>query len=64
MKEPTAGELDVGGTKECKSVSSYAWRCEISPFFWWHLPEGGQPNAFHRFTQRIFLGLKWERINE
>lgn len=40
----------------------YTWRCEVSKMFHYHVEEGKQPNAFHRFMQRLCLGFKWERI--
>ena len=66
MKEPTAEALygDTPGAEEYELMPPDAWRCELLPRHYWYVPEGRQPNAFHRFTQRIFLGLKWERINE
>ena len=57
--EPTADK----GYKLLETLPD-AWRCELSPNHYWYYPEGGQPNAFHRFAQRIVLGFKWERINE
>ena len=66
MKEPAAEAScgDTPGAEEYKFMPPYAWRCKISPLFWLDFPEGSQPNAFHRFMQRIVLGIKWERINE
>jgi len=40
----------------------YAWRCELTPEFYWYREEGEQPNAFHRLMQRLFFGFKWERV--
>ena len=42
----------------------YAWRCELTPKVYWHCEEGKQPNAFHRMTQRLVFGFKWERIKD
>lgn len=47
--------------KENEFMPTYEWRCKISPGFFYAIGEGLQPNAFHRFTQRIVLGIKWER---
>ena len=26
--------------------------------------DGKQPNRFHRWMQKVFLGLKWDKIDE
>ena len=26
--------------------------------------EGKQPNRFHRWMQKVFLGLKWEKMDD
>jgi hypothetical protein len=41
----------------------YAWRCHLVPGVVYHLAEGRQPNAFHRLMQRLWFGVRWERIN-
>lgn len=38
------------------------WRVEVMKDVYWMREEGEQPNAFHRFMQRIFFGFKWEKI--
>ena len=38
------------------------WKCELHPGTHWHCEEGKQPNAFHRFMQRLCFGVKWSRI--
>ena len=42
----------------------YTWKCELHPSTHWHVEEGKQPNAFHRFMQRICFGFKWSRIDD
>lgn len=42
----------------------YAWKCELHPNTYWQCEEGKQPNAFHRFMQRLCFGLKWTRIDD
>ena len=41
-----------------------AWKCELHPNTFWHVEEGKQPNAFHRFMQRLCFGVKWSRVEE
>lgn len=42
----------------------YTWKCELHPSTYWHVQEGKQPNAFHRFMQRLCFGVKWTRVND
>ena len=44
------------------SQPKMAWKCELHPTTYWHCEEGKQPNAFHRFMQRLCFGVKWSRI--
>lgn len=37
---------------------------EMHPGTHWMVQEGKQPNAFHRFMQRICFGFKWSRIDD
>jgi hypothetical protein len=37
-------------------------REELQGSFAFYLPEGRQPNRFHRWTQYIFLGIYWRRV--
>lgn len=39
-----------------------AWRCYLAPHFCINVPEGKQPNRFHRWMQRLCFGFRWERI--
>lgn len=41
-----------------------SWKCELHPNTYWHCEEGKQPNAFHRFMQRLCFGVKWSRIDD
>lgn len=40
------------------------WKCELHPNTHWHCEEGKQPNAFHRFMQRLCFGVKWTKVND
>lgn len=42
----------------------YTWKCQLVPKVFWHVEEGKQPNAFHRFMQRLCFGFKWSRIDD
>jgi hypothetical protein len=48
----------------CINVPKMTWKCELHPMTFWHCEEGKQPNAFHRFMQRLCFGVKWTRIDE
>lgn len=41
-----------------------SWKCEIHPSTFWYCEEGRQPNAFHRFMQRLCFGIKWSKIDD
>lgn len=41
-----------------------AWKCELHKNTFWHCEEGKQPNAFHRFMQRLCFGIKWSRVDD
>lgn len=43
--------------------TKYTWKCELHPSTYFHVSEGKQPNAFHRFMQRLCFGVKWSRID-
>lgn len=55
--EPWNGEWKI-------SLPTYAWKCELCKNTFWYVEEGKQPNAFHRFMQRLCFGIKWERIKK
>jgi hypothetical protein len=40
-------------------LSTPQWRWSIAPGCYFVVRNA--PNRFHRFMQRVFLGLKWER---
>lgn len=40
----------------------FAWKCELISEIILSVEEGKQPNAFHRFMQRLVFGFKWSRI--
>ena len=42
----------------------YVWKCKLIEGTYWYIEDGKQPNAFHRFMQRICFGIKWSRIDE
>lgn len=42
----------------------YEWKCFINHNTYFCFEEGKQPNAFHRFMQKLILGFKWVRTNE
>jgi hypothetical protein len=41
-----------------------SWKCELHKGIFWNCEEGKQPNAFHRFMQRLFFGVKWSRVDD
>jgi hypothetical protein len=41
-----------------------SWQCQLTQGLVYFVVEGNQPNAFHRFMQRICFGLKWSRIDD
>lgn len=41
-----------------------AWKCELHTNTFWHVEEDKQPNAFHRFMQRLCFGVKWTRVDD
>jgi hypothetical protein len=46
------------------SIPKYTWKCQLMEGTYWQVEEGKQPNAFHRFMQRVCFGFKWSRIDE
>jgi hypothetical protein len=54
---------DIGVTYTI-STTKYAWKCQLIEGVYWNAEEGKQPNAFHRFMQRLFFGIKWSKIND
>jgi len=44
------------------STPIYSWRCELAPNVVWSVEEGKQPNAFHRWMQKLCFGFKWSKI--
>ena len=42
----------------------HEWKLTIGDGFNMLFYEGQQPNRFYRWMQKIFLGLKWEKIDE
>lgn len=40
----------------------YDWKCELIKKRYQYLEEGCQPNAFHRFMQKLCFGFKWTKI--
>lgn len=61
-------EFQIIGNTQFASASillpKYAWKCQLHSNTYWYVHEGKQPNAFHRFMQRLCFGVKWSRINE
>lgn len=37
------------------------WGCWLGDTTVWYPPKGEEPNAFHRFMQRLCFGVKWKR---
>ena len=56
------GITDIG--YKIYSPPKASWRCELHPSTYWHVQEGKQPNAFHRFMQRLCFGIKWSKIDD
>ena len=56
----------TGGLEMTRSVENpkYAWRCELAPKIYRMFEDGNQPCLFHRGFQRIFFGLKWEKVDD
>ncbi len=52
-----AGKYTVANAS---TFSPYQWRWSIAPGCYFQVVSA--PNRFHRFMQRVFLGLIWERI--
>lgn len=52
----------VGGS--VFTVPKYAWKLTVGDGFNLFYYEGKQPNRFHRWMQKVFLGFKWEKIDE
>ena len=54
------------GTIGCGTITStlpeYAWRCHLCYGTSFPVEEGKQPNSFHRFMQRLFFGITWEKL--
>jgi hypothetical protein len=46
------------------TVPKYTWKCQLMEGTYWRVEEGKQPNAFHRFMQRVCFGFKWSRIDD
>ena len=46
------------------SSPNYSWKCELAPNVFWNVEEGKQPNAFHRWMQKICFGFKWSKIDD
>lgn len=65
MSEYTIGDY-VNETQRMGFINppKYTWKCELHPGTYWHVQEGKQPNAFHRFMQRLCFGVKWSRIDD
>lgn len=38
-----------------------AWTVQIAPGWTHRVPEGQEPNRFHRWMQRVCFGLKWHK---
>lgn len=40
------------------------WVARLDPVGYasWCPPESAVPNRFHRFMQRLFFGIRWERV--
>ena len=54
---------DISGMRLI-DTSKYTWKLSIGKTFWVQFYEGDQPNRFHRWMQKVFLGFKWEKIDE
>jgi hypothetical protein len=46
------------------SMPKYSWKCQLTHGTYWYVEEGKQPNAFHRFMQRLCFGIVWSKIDE
>jgi len=57
-------EAISGGGYKIYSPPKASWQCQLTPDHVYLVVEGNQPNAFHRFMQRICFGLKWSRIDD
>lgn len=66
MSDYTIADLIATPQHEYGSIigPKYAWKCELHPNTYWHVEEGKQPNAFHRFMQRLCFGVKWSRVDD
>ena len=43
---------------------NYTWQCRLHGNVYWMVEEGKQPNWFHRKTQELIFGIRWEKIGD
>jgi len=44
-------------------VPDYKWKCQLTKGTYYFVEEGKQPNAFHRFMQKLCFGVIWRRFD-